>query len=576
MQLADRDGLARLGAACARARRAAHLRRGRDRLRPHRHAVRVGAGRPPPRPAVPRQGDDRGLPRDVGDGRERPRVPLVPRRRPRRAHAVPRPFLRRERARRPRSRCATSSCSTRGTCSRTCASDPTSCGSLLHDRVASKPAVREVRLEGLMGGVELAPPADGLRWGRRVSAAAVQAGRAAPARSATPWCSCRRSRSRRPRSTGSWTRSPTRSTTCATPETGRHAVTWDAWAARRGAPRSAQPGRWRAPRDLDAFGAGTAALAGEHRDGRVVRVERLPRAHLASRRDRRRARSARPLGHRRGFGAPDRRLAPDPQRARTRARRVEGHANAAALFPTGFAANLGVLTTFGDRRRARLLRRAQPRVDHRRLPARARRRRPCTATATSTTCRALLRDRGGRRALVVSDTVFSMDGDAADVDALVELCAQEHALLVLDEAHAVLGPNVDRRARRRRAARRHLLEDAGRARRIRRRAAPLRRADRELEPAVHLHDRADAGRHRGRARGAARAALGRRRRARRAAARATSTGCGPVIRRRSCRSSAARSSARSTRPRRCSRTASSCPRSGRRPSRPARRGCASR
>jgi adenosylmethionine-8-amino-7-oxononanoate aminotransferase len=47
---------------------------------------------------------------------------------------------------------------------------------LLHDRIASKPAVREVRLEGLMGGVELAPPADGLRWGRRVSAAAVERG----------------------------------------------------------------------------------------------------------------------------------------------------------------------------------------------------------------------------------------------------------------------------------------------------------------------------------------------------------------------------------------------------------------
>ena len=42
----------------------------------------------------------------------------------------------------------------------------------------------------------------------------------------------------------------------------------------------------------------------------------------------------------------------------------------------------------------------------------------------------------------MSDTVFSMDGDAADVDALLELCAQEHALLVLDEAHAVLGPDV--------------------------------------------------------------------------------------------------------------------------------------
>jgi adenosylmethionine-8-amino-7-oxononanoate aminotransferase len=47
---------------------------------------------------------------------------------------------------------------------------------LLHDRVASKPAVKEVRLEGLMGGVELAPPGDGLRWGRQVSAAAVQRG----------------------------------------------------------------------------------------------------------------------------------------------------------------------------------------------------------------------------------------------------------------------------------------------------------------------------------------------------------------------------------------------------------------
>lgn len=47
---------------------------------------------------------------------------------------------------------------------------------LLHDRVASKPAVREVRLRGLMGGVELAPPRDGMRWGRRVSAAATERG----------------------------------------------------------------------------------------------------------------------------------------------------------------------------------------------------------------------------------------------------------------------------------------------------------------------------------------------------------------------------------------------------------------
>jgi adenosylmethionine-8-amino-7-oxononanoate aminotransferase len=47
---------------------------------------------------------------------------------------------------------------------------------LLDDRIATKPAVKEVRLRGLMGGVELAPPASGLRWGRRVSAASVDRG----------------------------------------------------------------------------------------------------------------------------------------------------------------------------------------------------------------------------------------------------------------------------------------------------------------------------------------------------------------------------------------------------------------
>ena len=47
---------------------------------------------------------------------------------------------------------------------------------LLHDRIAPMQAVKEVRLRGLMGAVELDPPADGLRWGRRISAAAVERG----------------------------------------------------------------------------------------------------------------------------------------------------------------------------------------------------------------------------------------------------------------------------------------------------------------------------------------------------------------------------------------------------------------
>ena len=44
------------------------------------------------------------------------------------------------------------------------------------------------------------------------------------------------------------------------------------------------------------------------------------------------------------------------------------------------------------------------------------------------------------RALVVVDAVYSMDGDEAPVVELGRVCARHGALLVLDEAHAVLGP----------------------------------------------------------------------------------------------------------------------------------------
>ena len=48
-----------------------------------------------------------------------------------------------------------------------------------------------------------------------------------------------------------------------------------------------------------------------------------------------------------------------------------------------------------------------------------------------------------RRKLVISDTVFSMDGDVADLRGLLALCERHDALLMIDDAHGfgVLGPD---------------------------------------------------------------------------------------------------------------------------------------
>jgi 8-amino-7-oxononanoate synthase len=55
---------------------------------------------------------------------------------------------------------------------------------------------------------------------------------------------------------------------------------------------------------------------------------------------------------------------------------------------------------------------------------------------------ALLAASPARRKLVVSDAVFSMDGNVADIPGLLALCERHDALLMLDDAHGlgVLGP----------------------------------------------------------------------------------------------------------------------------------------
>lgn len=119
-------------------------------------------------------------------------------------------------------------------------------------------------------------------------------------------------------------------------------------------------------------------------------------------------------------------------------------AEAALLFPTGFTANLGLLATLGQAGVTILsdelnhasivdgcrLARGRPRVfRHRDLDHLAKLLVDAEPAAEGPS-------------LVVTDSVFSMDGDVADLDGLVEVCAGHGALLVLDEAHAVLGPDL--------------------------------------------------------------------------------------------------------------------------------------
>jgi 8-amino-7-oxononanoate synthase len=114
-------------------------------------------------------------------------------------------------------------------------------------------------------------------------------------------------------------------------------------------------------------------------------------------------------------------------------------AERALLFPTGFAANLGVLSVFGGPG----VTVCSDELNHASIIDGCRLSRADVAVYSHGDLdhlAKLLAD--AERAVVVSDTVFSMDGDVADVDALVALCSTHGALLVLDEAHAVLGPPV--------------------------------------------------------------------------------------------------------------------------------------
>jgi 8-amino-7-oxononanoate synthase len=117
------------------------------------------------------------------------------------------------------------------------------------------------------------------------------------------------------------------------------------------------------------------------------------------------------------------------------------------LFPSGFQANLAALVALADRHTLVL---ADRHCHHSLLlgvRASGARLQRFAANDLADLERRLLRahqDPAGppRRLLVVSESLFSMDGTSPDVAALAALCRRFDALLLLDEAHAlgVLGP----------------------------------------------------------------------------------------------------------------------------------------
>jgi 8-amino-7-oxononanoate synthase len=112
----------------------------------------------------------------------------------------------------------------------------------------------------------------------------------------------------------------------------------------------------------------------------------------------------------------------------------------AVVFPTGFAANLSVLSVFG----AEGARIYSDELNHASIIDGCRLARAPATVFPHRDLDALDRlvSSSSERAVIVSDTVFSMDGDEADLVGLVDLAGRHGALLVLDEAHAVLGPEL--------------------------------------------------------------------------------------------------------------------------------------
>lgn len=112
----------------------------------------------------------------------------------------------------------------------------------------------------------------------------------------------------------------------------------------------------------------------------------------------------------------------------------------ALIFPTGYAANVGTVTALAGEGTALF----SDASNHASLVdgCRLARRRGATVEVFGhgdvTHLGALLQASAAERKVVLTESVFSMDGDLAPLGEMVDLCERHNALVLVDEAHALL------------------------------------------------------------------------------------------------------------------------------------------